>query len=102
MFVSFISAMLIVLAVYIFCGAIFSVIFHIRALGRIDPAVAGAGWVFRVLITPGIIALWPLLALKWRRAATVGYPFGDNAAPVSPERIRRIHWAAMQLLAILL
>ena len=58
---------------------------------------------FRIVITPGIAALWPLLALKWYRSTRRGNdPFGDNITPVSPERIRHIHLATMQLLAILL
>lgn len=42
---------------------------HIRGLQRLDDAAAPGPWGFRLLITPGLIALWPwLLAQTWRRA----------------------------------
>ena len=32
---------------------------------RMDPRVAGAPWTLRLLILPGVAALWPLFAWRW-------------------------------------
>ncbi len=50
-------------------GTLFAVAFHWRGLARIDPAAAGGSLGFRMLVTPGVVALWPLLARRWWRAA---------------------------------
>lgn len=33
--------------------------------GRIDPAARGMPWPARLLLLPGITALWPLVVWKW-------------------------------------
>jgi hypothetical protein len=39
---------------------------HVRGLRRLDHASADGPWGFRVLISPGLIALWPwLIARGW-------------------------------------
>ena len=48
-------------AVYAAIGFLFSVWFVSIGVGRIDAAARGAGWGFRMLIVPGVAALWPLL-----------------------------------------
>lgn len=53
---------------YLGIGLLFAVAFQLRGIGRIDPAAARATWGFRVLVTPGIAALWPILARAWWRA----------------------------------
>ena len=62
------ALILIVLSNYLCAGAIFGIAFVWRGADRIDPATRGAPLVFRLLILPGAIALWPMLALRWRRA----------------------------------
>lgn len=57
-----------VLSLYMCVGAIFGIAFVWRGADRIDPATHGAPLTFRLLILPGAIALWPMLALRWRRA----------------------------------
>jgi hypothetical protein len=57
------------LAAYALAGLLFAIPFLARGLSRIDPAAHGAHWAFRLLITPGVIALWPILALRWLAAA---------------------------------
>ena len=51
--------------VYLLCGIIFAVPFVIVGVGRIDPHAAPGSWGFRVLILPGTMLLWPLLAKRW-------------------------------------
>ena len=58
-----------ILGVYAAVGAVFAVAFALAGAARVDPAAKGAPWTFRVLILPGAAALWPLLALRWVRAA---------------------------------
>ncbi|MCB9758592.1 MAG: hypothetical protein H6739_02005 [Alphaproteobacteria bacterium] len=70
-------ALLIVAGAYLGLGAVFAVPFAARGVSAIDPAAEGSGWAFRALITPAVIALWPLLALRWARGVTV--PVEHNA-----------------------
>lgn len=62
-------AILFIVCLYAAIGALFSVFFLLRGIDRIDPAAHGAPWTFRLLILPGVVAMWPLLAQRWRRAA---------------------------------
>jgi hypothetical protein len=49
------------IAVYFAIGAIVAVPIMIFELGRIDPATKEAPWTFRVLVLPGVVAMWPVL-----------------------------------------
>ncbi|HMO65489.1 MAG TPA: hypothetical protein PKE47_09770 [Verrucomicrobiota bacterium] len=80
-------------------GLVFAVVLHAKGLGRLDPAVRGGGAVFRLLITPGLVVLWPVLLHRWRRAARGGEFAGRPDAPLRPRRLRRMHRLAWQLLA---
>ena len=53
-------------AVYIACGLAFAPFFVWRGVGRVDPAAKTTGLGFRLIILPGVAALWPLLLLRWR------------------------------------
>ena len=37
---------------------------------RVDPEARGAGFGFRTLIFPGVVAFWPLLLRRWVGGAT--------------------------------
>lgn len=54
-------------SVYLIGGFLFAIPFLILGVGRIDPHAAHGSWGFRLLITPGTILLWPLLAARWMR-----------------------------------
>lgn len=56
---------LILLAVYLLCGCVFAVPFSWVGVGKIDPHAIKGSWGFRLLIIPGTIMLWPLLARRW-------------------------------------
>ena len=58
-------------------GAIFAVPFVIRGVDRLDPDAHGSGWGFRLILLPGVAALWPLLA--WRLIRRAGPPEEHNA-----------------------
>jgi hypothetical protein len=53
-------------AAYALAGLLFGVWFVTTRLGRFDPAARGTSVWFRLLLLPGCVALWPLLAVQWR------------------------------------
>jgi hypothetical protein len=59
------SALLQIAAAYVGTGLLFAPAFVTRGVQRIDAAARGAGWGFRLLIVPGTVIVWPLLALRW-------------------------------------
>lgn len=50
---------------YLACGLIFALPFVVLGVGRLDPHATHGSWGFRLLILPGTILLWPLLAKRW-------------------------------------
>lgn len=61
------SLLFITLGLYFGVGLLFGIAFVIRGAHRIDPQAEGGSWGFRLAILPGCAALWPILALRWRR-----------------------------------
>ena len=59
------AAFLILSGFYLICGLVFAVPFAFRGAGKIDPHAAHGTWGFRLLIIPGTILLWPMLAQRW-------------------------------------
>ena len=53
------------LAAHAALGLLFAPLFVLRGVGRIDPSARGASWGFRLLILPGVVALWPYLLRRW-------------------------------------
>lgn len=62
-----VSIVLIGVGSYLLAGLGFALAFVTVGVGRTDPHAAQAGWGFRVLILPGTVFLWPLLARRWLR-----------------------------------
>lgn len=94
---------------YAVLGAVFAVAFALRGAATVDPVARHASAGFRLLVMPGAALLWPVLLVRWWRAAQSG--------PVVPgeqtdrwqggsERLRRtalFAWIALApLIAILL
>jgi hypothetical protein len=77
-------------ALYLLIGVPIAVGLQLVGLKKIDPAVVGAGWCFRLLITPGLIALWPLLLQRWRLASAGPQP-GGVQRPLSAAGLRALH-----------
>ena len=50
---------------YALAGVGFALMFLPHAVARLDPRVAGAPKTLRLLILPGVVALWPLFAWRW-------------------------------------
>ena len=54
-------------AAYVAVGLLFAAAFVTAGVGHIDPSAEHAPIGFRLLIVPGTVALWPLLAMRWIR-----------------------------------
>ena len=52
-------------AVYVACGLVFAPFFVWRGVGRVDPAARTTGLGFRLIVLPGVAALWPVLLRRW-------------------------------------
>ena len=59
------AILLAMLGAYLLCGFVFSIPFVLVGAGKIDPHAQHGSWGFRVLIIPGTVFLWPLLAQRW-------------------------------------
>ncbi|MFM9958756.1 MAG: hypothetical protein ACKVZJ_11830 [Phycisphaerales bacterium] len=86
-----------VLGAYIAVGALFAVLFVWRGAAKVDAAAGVSGWGFRVMIFPGVVLLWPVMARMWAR--------GDRGLPAlaQPQKHRRRHlamWAMTGPLAL--
>jgi hypothetical protein len=53
------------LGIYVLLGILFAVPFILRGVNRIDPLAGKSTVGFRLLVFPGSVALWPLLAKRW-------------------------------------
>ena len=90
-----------VAAVHVACGLLVAVLFLVRWRKTFDPSAAHGSWGFRVLVVPGIVALWPLILLKVRAVARGGSAQGPAETPVGQGTLRRNHGFACIALAIL-
>ncbi len=88
MLVTVVEIGLLALGAYLAVGFAMALALHLGGLLRIDPATGGAGLGFRLLITPGLVALWPLMVARWRRAAA-GASGGNR--PADTVVLRRRH-----------
>ena len=62
------AAIVLFAAIYGGIGLVVAVGFLFIGIGRVDPAARGA-YAFRPLLLPGLMLLWPFVALRWWRAA---------------------------------
>jgi hypothetical protein len=60
------------LLLYVACGLAFGAAFVTWGVTTVDAAARGAPLAFRLIILPGVVALWPVLALRWARAMRKG------------------------------
>ena len=73
------TAALATLGAYLALGIAFGIPFIIRGVDRVDPSMRISPVRMRILILPGVAALWPLLLVKWIRASR------PAPAPRAPE-----------------
>lgn len=55
---------------YGLAGVVFALAFLPKAAGRLNPQLNGASPMVRLLILPGVAALWPLMAWRWGTGAS--------------------------------
>lgn len=64
---SAIEVVLVFVAAYLTCGALFALPFCAVGVQRVDSQARGAKLGFRLLIVPGVTVFWPLLLTRWVR-----------------------------------
>lgn len=79
---------------YVVAGVGIAVLFFTRWLGVFDPSARDGSRGFRVIVTPGVIALWPWIVMKV-------FLFGKRCNGDGAEKLRRNHRIAIILVAIL-
>jgi len=50
---------------YVLVGLLFAIGFVLAGVSRVDPVAREGTWGFRMIIVPGVVAVWPLLAARW-------------------------------------
>ena len=58
------------LAAYTATGVAFSAVFVLFGIHRVDPVAEHAPIGFRLIVMPGVAALWPLLLTRWLKAVS--------------------------------
>ena len=61
----FAESLVVLLCAYAGIGVLFAIVFLTRGVEQIDPACKASGIGFRLIILPGVTALWPVLLLRW-------------------------------------
>jgi hypothetical protein len=89
--ISIANAAVLLLMGYAALGLLIGIPFVFRGVNRLDPAATDGSWGFRLVILPGVVALWPLLLRRW--IAGTQAPVERNAhrlaaasAPTDPTR----------------
>ncbi len=57
---------------YLLAGVVFSLLFLVFGLRRVDALAADGSSGFKALILPGIVGLWPIVLLLWLNALVTG------------------------------
>lgn len=96
-----IAVMLAVVGAYLGAGLVFACVFVARGVQRIDPAAVGTSWPFRLLILPGVAALWPVLLRRWVRGEVPPGPADPRRGRVEGTR-RVLHGAGAWWAVVLL
>jgi hypothetical protein len=81
---------------YSLAGVGFALMFLPRAVARLDRRVDGASKALRLLILPGVVALWPLFAWRWIAGAhepLENNPHRAKARESLPVARRSAEWA---------
>ena len=61
----FVSILLSILGLYIAVGLFVGIAFVLRGVNLVDAVAGGSPFIFRVVILPGCVGLWPVVLWKW-------------------------------------
>ncbi len=64
------NSLVLLVELYLGLGLLFALFFVTKGAGKIDPTAKAGTPGFRLLIIPGTMAFWPLLAKRWWQGAT--------------------------------
>lgn len=92
------TAIMIAVAAYVAVGVGMAAWLQAGVLARRDPSMHGASWLFRIAVTPGLVALWPLMMAAPRD----GHLRAEHQPATAPRRLRRRHALAMPVLCVAL
>lgn len=70
-----------VIAIYFAVGAAVGLPFIAFGLSRLDHAAKGASRGFRLVVAPGVIALWPVILIRWLSGRVINRPVDRETAP---------------------
>lgn len=60
----FAEGLIMALQIYAGIGAVVAAAFLLIGVDRIDPGARGS-YLFRVMLIPGVVGLWPLVICRW-------------------------------------
>jgi uncharacterized membrane protein YphA (DoxX/SURF4 family) len=63
-----VSILLTAAGFYLLAGLLFALLFLWKGISKVDEDAAGSGVFFKILVLPGVVALWPVLLLKWKNS----------------------------------
>ena len=70
---------------YALVGLGFALSFLPRAVARLDHRIQGSPITMRLLILPGVVALWPLFAWRWLRGMSAPTERNAHRAKAGPQ-----------------
>jgi hypothetical protein len=100
MFATVVAGCWVLAGVYAVMGVLFAVPFVCRWAGQLDASARTGSWGFRLIILPGVVALWPVLAGKVWRVHKGAYVPPVAEKPVPPRWLRKIHGMGFRVLAV--
>ena len=79
------NAILFAAGVYLAIGGVFGLVFVAFGAPRLDHAATGSGLLFRLLILPGAVGLWPAMLLRALSFRKINAPNADAGAVTDAE-----------------
>ena len=62
------AVFLIIVGLYVAVGLVSGLAFVMFGVNRVDPVAGDSPFVFRLMILPGCVGLWPMMMWKWKNA----------------------------------
>lgn len=93
MFETVLNTTFILLAIHFAVGLLLLIPIHARILPKIDPACESVGFFFRMLVSPGLVSLWPIVLIAWRRQQRALPAHGPLETPLRLTTLQRGHRA---------